>query len=399
MLGLDKKAVFNPQINVNLWIMIHRLVKNRLATALDSKAPRKVVCLFGPRQVGKTTLLREIFEDLGNPKEFLNGDFADDRALLVPERAALQRLAGHLDHLFIDEAQTVPEIGRVLKLLHDEFPSLRVVASGSASFDLRKKTGEPLTGRQVVFDLFPIALSELHPGATTLRQWVEHGMIFGGYPEVVMTNSPGAKREALRQIAADYLLKDLFAQVEVNRDRLHDLLRLVAYQIGSEVSLNELASSTRMDVKTVDRYLGLLEDAFVIVRLGGFSRNLRKEVAKSRKIYFTDLGIRNALIDAFKPPALREDMGRLWENYLVIERRKRLSHAATPAKHWFWRTYDQQEIDLVEESADGSQLGAFEFKWNPSKGKARVPKLFLETYPHAAAEVITGEYAMGFFVP
>lgn len=371
--------------------MVPRSLKIPLNAALKPEAVRKVVCLFGPRQVGKTTLLREIFGELLGMGEFLNADFADDRALLIPDRASLQRLAGHLDYLFIDEAQTVPEIGRVLKLLHDEFPRLRIVASGSASFDLRKKTGEPLTGRQIVFDLFPLSLAELNPGATNLRQWLEHGMVFGGYPEIVTTASPEAKRDALRQLASDYLLKDLFAQVDLNRDRLYDLLRLVAFQIGSEVSLNELAKSARMDVKTVDRYLGLLEEAFVIVRLEGFSRNLRKEVSKSRKIYFTDLGIRNAIIDAFNPTALRDDLGNLWENYLVIERRKFLSYSGTRVRHWFWRTYDQQEIDLVEESADGSRLSAFEFKWSPSKGRNRVPRLFLETYKNATDEVITVE--------
>lgn len=377
--------------------MLQRTLKNRLFEALSVDAPRKVLCLFGARQVGKTTLLREIHGELPGAREFLNGDFADDRALLVPERAALQRLAGHLDYLFIDEAQNVPEIGRVLKLLHDEFPRLRVAASGSAAFDLRQKTGEPLTGRQVVFELFPISLAELEPRATTLRGFLEHGMIYGGYPEVVLAESPERKRELLRQLAADYLLKDIFAQVEVNRDRLHDLLRLVAFQVGSEVSLHELATATRMDVKTVDRYLGLLEGAFVIFRLGGFSRNLRKEVAKSRKIYFTDPGIRNALLDAFQPPPLRADLGALWENYLIAERRKRLADAGTEARHWFWRTYDQQEIDLVEETADGARLSAFEFKWNPAT-KRRLPKLFLETYAHAETGVITPENAREFLV-
>jgi uncharacterized protein len=378
--------------------MIHRIIRNSIVGALSAEAPRKVVCLFGARQVGKTTLLREIFDALRGPREFLNGDFVDDRALLVPERAALQRLAGHLQFLFIDEAQNVPEIGRVLKLIHDTFPGVRVVASGSASFDLRRKTGEPLTGRQVVFELFPVALGELEPRATTLRQWIEHGMIHGSYPEVVLAASPEGKRAVLRQLTADYLLKDIFAHVDVNRDRLHDLLRLVAFQIGSEVSLHELATASRMDVKTVDRYLGLLEDAFVIFRLGGFSRNLRKEVAKSRKIYFGDLGIRNALLDALHPPVLRDDLGRLWENYLIAERRKHLSYAGKPAAHWFWRTYDQQEIDCIEETGNGAKLSAFEFKWNPAQRKRRLPKLFLETYPHAETAVITPDNVSEFLM-
>jgi len=373
------------------------LIQTRLKLTLAAGSPRKVVCLFGPRQAGKTTLLREVFGELPGAKEFLNGDFADDLALLVPERAALQRLAGHLDFLFVDEAQNVPEVGRVLKLLHDEFPRLRVVASGSASFELRHKTGEPLTGRQVVFDLFPLCLAELQPSATTIRTWIEHGMIFGAYPEVVTMATPEGKRGHLRQLAADYLLKDVFAQVDVNRDRLRDLLRLLALQISREVSLNELAAAVRIDVKTVDRYLGLLESAFVITRLGGFSRNLRKEVGKSRKIYFNDLGIRNALLDAFQPLPLRDDLGGLWENYLVIERRKRLSYEGQSANHWFWRTYDRQEIDLIEESPDGRHLSAFEFKWNPTK-RPRLPKLFAETYPHAETKVITLENVREFLV-
>lgn len=373
--------------------MIPRLIQNSLHEVIEGEKERRVVCLFGPRQAGKTTLLREVYGGLEGRKTFLNGDYADDRALLAPERAALGRLAGGLDYLFIDEAQNVAEIGRVLKLLHDEFPRLRVVASGSASFDLRRKTGEPLTGRQVVFDLFPVCLAELDPGPAETRAWLEHGMIYGGYPAIVSTAAPEAKREALRQLAADYLLKDIFAQVDLNRDRLADLLRLLAFQIGSEVSLNELAGAARIDVKTVDRYLGYLEDAFVIVRLGAFSRNLRKEVAKSRKVYFIDLGIRNALLNAFNPPALRDDLGRLWENYLVVERMKVLRYARIGHRAWFWRTYDRQEIDYIEER-DG-RLAACEFKWNPEK-KPRLPKLFRATYPDAATAVITPVNARDF---
>ncbi len=375
--------------------MIHRTIEESVKSALLVPR-RKVVCLLGARQVGKTTLLRALFDRLEGRKEFLNADFADDRALLRPERAALQRLAGHLDYLFVDEAQNIPDAGRVLKLLHDTFPKLRLAASGSAAFDLRRRTGEPLTGRQIVFEMFPVSFAELNPKATTVRQWMEHGMIYGGYPEVVATNEPKEKEKLLRQLVSDYLLKDIFAQVEVNRDRLHDLLRLVAFQIGSEVSLNELAGSTRMDVKTVDRYLGLLEQAYVIRRIGGFSRNLRKEIAKSKKIYFLDLGIRNALINAFNPPPLRDDMGRLWENYLIVERHKRLTYAGETFGAWFWRTYDRQEIDYIEER--GGKLAAFEFKWGDTKKNAHLPKLWTKTYPDSETQVITPEKASEFLL-
>lgn len=264
--------------------MIHRIIYNRLFKALSSAKPRKVVCLFGPRQTGKTTLMRKVYDQLEGRKDFLNGDFADDRVMLVPERAALARVAAHLDVLFVDEAQNIPDIGRVLKLLHDTYPNLRVAASGSASFDLRRKTGEPLTGRQIVMELFPLSFQERSPAPSELSVCLEESMIYGCYPEVVLTPDPRDKIAQLKRLVADHLLKDIFAAVDVNKDRLYDLLRLLAFQIGSEVSLNELANASRMDVKTVDRYLGLLEDAYILIRLGGFSRNLRKEVAKSRKI-------------------------------------------------------------------------------------------------------------------
>jgi len=325
----------------------------------------------------------------------MNADYVDDRVMLVPERAALDRLASHLDYLFIDEAQNVKDIGLVLKLLHDEFPALRVVASGSSAFDLRQKTGEPLTGRQIVFELFPVSLGEINPAAIELRSTLEHAMVFGGYPDVITTDSPEDKAAVLRQLAADSLLKDIFAQIELNRDRLHDLLRLLAFQIGSEVSLNELALSSRMDVKTVDRYLGFLEQAYVIQRLGAYNRNLRKEVAKSRKIYFLDLGIRNALINAFQPISLRDDVGKLWENLLVIERRKHLAYRGLPFASWFWRTYDGQEIDYIEEREGG--LFAYEFKWSPVR-KPRFPKLFNATYTNAQTDVITVENVRSFLM-
>lgn len=223
-------------------------------------------------------------------------------------------------------------------------------------------------------------------------------MIYGGYPEAVLAASPDEKRDLLRQLVADYLLRDIFAQVNVNQQGLHDLLRLIAFQIGSEVSLHELSNRLGLDVKTVDRYLGFLEDAFVIRRLGGFSRNLRKEVGKSRKIYFLDLGIRNAVLDTFAPPGQREDIGRLWENYCFIERLKRLNHDEEQARHWFWRTYDRQEIDLIEEGGDGKRLRAFEFKWNPSKRRQKLPKLFFETYPHAEGVVVTPNNAADFLI-
>ncbi len=368
--------------------MIERQLGKELEDCLKPSKRRKVITLFGARQVGKSTLMKSVFRRLKGEKEFLNGDFADDRAMLTPERAALHRLAGHLDYLFIDEAQNIPETGRVLKLLHDEFSELQVVASGSSSFDLRKRTGEPLTGRRRVLEMAPVSLAERKPSATNLSTSIEDGMVYGGYPEVVTSESPREKEEYLRQLVADYLLRDILTQVEVNRAKLHDLLRLVALQIGSEVSLNELGRNLNMDVKTVDRYLGLLEDSFVIMRLGGFSRNLRKEVAKSRKIFFLDNGVRNALLNAFEPLPLRGDTGNLWENYLVVERRKRNACEGVAVSTYFWRTYDRQEIDYVEKRREG--LAAFEFKWGEARGRrTRAPKGWQRNYPDSRFEVVT----------
>jgi len=366
--------------------MITRIIENKFRSSLTPDSVRKVICLFGPRQTGKTTLMQSVYKELEGRKDFLNGDFADDRALLVPERAALHRLAAHLDILFVDEAQNVPEIGRVLKLLHDTYPDLRIATSGSASFDLRRKTGEPLTGRQIVMELYPLSFSERAPAPSAQSVCLEESMIYGGYPEIVITPDPDEKAQSLKRLVADHLLKDIFASVDVNKDRLDDLLRLLAFQIGSEVSLNELAGSVRLDVKTVDRYLGLLEDAYILIRLGGFSRNLRKEVSKSRKIYFIDLGIRNALLQAFQPPTLRDDWGKLWENYLVIERHKRNTYMNRSPGRWFWRTYDQQEIDYIEEY--GGKLLAAEFKWNP-KRNLKFPKAWTDHYPEAENRLVT----------
>ena len=353
---------------------------------------RKVIVLHGPRQSGKTTLLQRIRAGISGSTETLNGDFVDDQALLRPERAALERLVSGLDVLFIDEAQNVPEIGRVLKLLHDEFPSLRILATGSSSLDLARHSGEPLTGRQRVFVLHPVAYSEQRPTPTRRPGILEHGQVYGSYPEVLTLERGEEKIEHLRQLVADYLLKDVLAQVQLPRARLHDLLRLLALQLGSEVSLSELAQASGLDAKTVGRYLDLLEGAFVIVQLRGFSRNLRKEIAKARKVYFLDLGIRNAIIQSFQPLDSRPDAGAVWENWLVAERMKRNAIAGIDARHHFWRTHDQKEIDLIEERADG--LFAFEFK--SGKRRGRIPKLWSETYPESTTAVVDRDGVDGF---
>ena len=370
--------------------MIKRTLEDRLFATLTQK--RKIVTLFGPRQVGKTTLLKILAERLDGLKLVLNGDFLDDRLRLQPDRATLTDLLEPLDFLFVDEAQNIENIGTVLKLIHDEFPRVRVLATGSSSFDLARRTGEPLTGRQATFLLYPISYAELSPVVTERDVVMNHALIYGSYPETIATGSPSDKIDYLKQMVADYLLRDIFHQVDVNRTKLLDVLRLIAFQIGSEVSLNEIGRSVQMDVKTVSRYLDFLEQAFVLFRLRGFSRNLRKEVAKSQKIYFLDPGIRNAVIQDFRPISSRDDVGKLWENYLAVERIKRNANAGLHARYFFWRTYDQQEIDLIEEH--DQELLAFEF--TRADRPRKVPALWSRTYPESRADVITRANAHGF---
>lgn len=372
--------------------MIKRTLESKLRESLVNQT-RKVIVLYGPRQVGKTTLIRKIFDSLDGQKLFLNADFLDDQALLTPERASLDRVTSGLDYLFVDEAQNIKDIGTVLKLLHDSYPTLRVVATGSSSFDLSRKTGAPLTGRQVCFSLFPISFAELDPDVSAQTSHIAHALVYGSYPELLQTPNNDSKEQFLRQLVTDYLLRDIFQQVDVNRLKLNNLLRLLAFQVGSEVSFNELASQVQLDVKTVAKYIGYLEEAFVLIRLGGFSRNLRKEVSKAQKYYFYDCGVRNGIINAFQPLVSRNDVGALWENFLVIERKKALAYRSISASHYFWRTYDRQEIDLIEQTGD--KLAAFEFKFSDA-AKAKIPNLWKETYPDSTTDIITPKNATTF---
>lgn len=365
--------------------MIARQIESTIRSELRDGG--KVIVLLGPRQVGKTTLLKQLRAGMRGRGEVLNGDYLDDRNLLVPERRALRELAQGLDYLFVDEAQNIEQIGTTLKLLHDEYPRVRVLATGSSSFDLSRRTGEPLTGRQISFKLFPIAWSELAPSTRDRTATIERSLVYGGYPESITIESAADRVDYLRQLVADYLLKDIFRQVDVDASKLTDLLRLIAFQIGSEVSLSEIGRQLHMDVKTVSRYLHFLEAAFVIVTLRGFSRNLRKEVAKSRKVYFVDLGIRNALIQAFQPLSARNDAGQLWENFLLVERMKRNAYQRTDTNYYFWRTYDRQEIDLIEE--EHGHLRAYEFKYGHAK--RRIPRAWQIAYPESESMIVTQE--------
>ncbi|MGA0555969.1 ATP-binding protein [Larkinella sp. VNQ87] len=363
--------------------MIPRLLEAQLRTRWDSG---KALVVMGPRQVGKTTLLRKLCEEQG-AYLLLNADETDVRTQL--ENANLTRLRqiiGSNRIVFIDEAQRVPNIGLTLKLLTDQLPEVRLLVSGSSSFDLANEINEPLTGRKWEFRLFPIAWQELvgRVGFLDARRQLEIRLLYGFYPEVV--TSLGDERAVLQQLSSSYLYKDLLTFGGIRRpELLEKLLVALALQLGSEVSYNELARTLQVDRATVESYIGLLEKAFVVFRLQPYSRNLRTEISSSRKVYFYDNGIRNAILADFKPLGLRNDVGALWENFLISERQKVLHYHQIWAKPYFWRTHQQQEIDYLEEK-DGA-LRAWEFKWNPN-AKARFPKTFTETYHLAQTAVI-----------
>jgi predicted AAA+ superfamily ATPase len=370
--------------------MIPRILEAVLASAVE--AGDKIVLLFGPRQVGKTTLVGAVLAKLPALRVLtLSGDDpADRRELAGRDGAALGRLVEGYDCLFLDEGQIVPDIGRTLKLLHDSFPALRIIATGSSSFDLASRAAEPLTGRSCSFILYPIAAAEL--AAQTDRRELARGLddllVHGFYPEVRNAEGREGKRRALKDIANANLYKDVLAFGGIRHaDRIHDLLRLLAFQVGSEVSIAELGSSLGLGRDTVDRYIDVLEKAFVLFRHRGYSRNLRKEVTKMDKIYFFDVGIRNMVIDNLSEPAYRDDAGRLWENFLVAERRKILEYRASFAGSWFWRLRTGAELDYVEE--EEGRLRGYELKHGDKKPRA--PSAWNLSYPDSSYSVVNRE--------
>jgi hypothetical protein len=309
----------------------------------------------------------------------------------------LQTAFGSYQLLFIDEAQRIPDVGYALKLLIDHFPEMIILVTGSSSFDLSNKIGEPLTGRNTLRNLFPISVLELYQqfGGMYILQKLEDLLIYGAYPDVLNASSADDKKEYLISIRDSYLLKDILELESIkNPAKLSDLLKLLAFQIGQEVSLNELSNSLGIAKQSVERYLDLLEKTFIIKKVGGFSRNLRKEVVKTARYFFWDNGIRNALINNFNPIDQRNDVGMLWENFLYMERLKTKSYKRIFSNDYFWRTYDRQEIDLVEER--GGRLYAYEFKWKLQKVKA--PKAWADAYPDSEFQVISKENFLDFLL-
>lgn len=372
---------------------INRLLQGKI---LESLAPNKAVLIFGARRVGKTVMMRQIVDSYSGRTMMLNGEDFDTLDLLQNRSVANYRhLLNGIDLLAIDEAQNVPQIGSVLKLIVDEVPGISVLASGSSSFDLLNKTGEPLVGRSTQFLLTPFSQREIAQRETVFetRQNFESRLIYGSYPEVVMMDSYERKMDYLRDIVGAYLLKDILVIDGLkNSNKMRNLLRLIAFQLGSEVSYEELGKQLGMSKTTVEKYLDLLEKVFVIYRLGAYSRNLRKEVTKAGKWYFYDNGVRNAIIGAFSPLSVRQDVGALWENYIIGERRKLNFNNLLHKEFYFWRTYDKQEIDLIEESPNG--MSAFEFKWGNKMPAA--PKVFSQAYPDAVYHVVNKENYMDF---
>jgi len=340
----------------------------------------KIMIIYGARQTGKTTISNDILNKVGGEILKINADELKYIDILSSrDLGKLKLLTGGYDVLFIDEAQRIPDIGINLKIIHDNIPQMKLLVTGSSSFDLANKVKEPLTGRTSTYTLFPISLLELRKtyNEFELQSRMEEFLVYGMYPDLLSYNSYKKKEKYLRELSMSYLYKDIFDINQIrNTSKVRDLLRLLAFQIGSEVSINELGNSLGLSQETVNNYINILEKSFIVFRLSGFSRNLRKEISKRDKIYFWDLGIRNTLIDNFATIKMRNDIGSIWENFIIAERLKYLSYKELFASSYFWRTYTGAELDYVEEH-DGS-LFAFEIKYKKVKSKA--PKAWVENY-------------------
>ena len=357
----------------------------------------KVLLIYGARRVGKTSVIEKLLKKR-NQKIFSgSGDDIDLRNILSSEnKSRITTSFKGYEVIFIDEAQRIPDIGWGLKLLVDTNPEISIIASGSSSFELLNKLGEPLTGRQILYRLFPVSMMELSElsGRMHITQNLNDFIIYGTYPETLNAINYEKKKDFLMTLRNSYLFRDILQVDNIrNSEKMADLLKLIAFQIGNEVSLNELAGALGIAKQTVERYLDLLAKSFIIYKVGGYSSNLRKEVTKTSRYYFWDNGVRNALINNFNDASTRMDMGVLWENFCFSERLKKQAYHKIYSNNYFWRTYDRQEIDLIEDR-DGKLFG-FEFKWNPKK-KVKAPKAFVENYTNAHFECITPENFLEF---
>ena len=366
------------------------MIERFLYQSIENKLFKgKIIILMGARQVGKTTLLKNILRKQDKAL-WLNGDEMQTQNLF--DNASADRLLSEFGDnriVIIDEAQRIKDIGLRLKLIADSETDIQVIATGSSAFELANEVNEPLTGRHWKYQMFPMSLGEMvtHHGKLKEMRMLPRRVIYGYYPEVVMNN--GNEVEILKLLTDAYLYKDILSWENIKHpNKLNTLLRALAYQVGSQVSYNELSQMCGIDNKTVERYINLLEQCYIIFRLPSYSRNLRHELKTSRKIYFYDNGIRNSLIADFNAPEIRQDIGALWENFVVSERMKSNEYSGRWVNRFFWRTKQQQEIDYLEEG--GGKLHAFEIKWNP-RAKASLPKTFAESYPDSDFQIITPE--------
>jgi predicted AAA+ superfamily ATPase len=367
-------------------IYLDRIIENQI---LKSLVPNKVIVLIGPRRVGKTILIEQILEKIEEPYLLLSGE--DFTVLELLKRRSVQNYVNLLQGkrlLIIDEAQKIPDIGNVLKLMIDQIKGLKIIVTGSSAFDINNYTGEPLTGRKITYNLFTLSEQELDQVENLFEKKdnLFKRLVYGNYPELLQLKEDAKKEEYLREIVSSYLLKDILAFENIrNADKIFDLLRMIAFQIGREVSMQELGNQLDMSKNTVDKYLDLLSKVYVIHKVNGFSRNLRKEVTKNSRWYFYDNGLRNTIIANLNPIGLRNDIGMLWENYIISERIKYQRYNKMLVNNFFWRTYDQQEIDWVEER--GGKLYGYEFKWNTKK-YVKTPGAWKKNYKNADFEVI-----------
>jgi hypothetical protein len=374
---------------------VHRFYESRFDLMLKKG---KVLVIYGSRQVGKTSLIKKFLSDKEKVYYGDGNDYDLQNVFHQQRLTVFKNVFSAYNYLFIDEAQKISNIGEGVKLIIDHLPETSIILSGSSSFGLSGKIGEPLTGRQAVYSLYPLSASELsqHKGGMDFHASLDNLLIYGCYPEAYTSENNEIRSNYLINLRNSYLLKDILELENVrNPSKLLDLLRLLAFQIGNEVSLNELSNQLGIAKQTIERYLDLLEKVFIIVKVQGFSKNLRKEITKTHRYYFCDNGVRNSIINNFNALNLRNDTGMLWENFLFTERIKTRHYLGIYANAFFWRTYDQKEIDLIEER-DGN-LYAYEFKW---KAKKTVPpKLWTNTYPDSDFRVIDRENYMDFLLP
>lgn len=365
--------------------MIHRILEEKIQPLLGGN---KAIIVMGARQVGKSTLLNQLLGENKNAL-WLNGDDIDVQNLFHEMSSTRMRaLLGNNKFLVIDEAQRIPNIGLRIKLVTEQVSDVQVIATGSSSFELASKVNEPLTGRKREFKMFPLTFKEMvsHSNLLDELRMIPHRLVYGYYPEVV--SNPGDEKNTLKELSDSYLYKDILSLDSISKpDKLVRLLKALALQIGSQISYNEIGNMISLDSKTVERYVDILEKSFIIFRLGSFSRNLRNELKASRKIYFWDLGIRNAIIGNLAQIENRTDAGELWENFAIAERLKQNAYQNSFAQSWFWRTQQQKEINYIEE--ENGMIHAFEFKWNEHKARTKCPESFSTAYPDALFQVIT----------